>query len=1274
MAFPRLADATPHARLLSNGRYTLLITDAGSGYSACDGYALTGWSADRTEDRDGLFIYLRDVESGAVWSAGQQPVRADAEYEVSGEPGRVTITRVSEQIETRLDLCVAPDHDLELRRLRVHNRTPRTRRIEVTSYVEIVLNTAAAHAAHPAFSKLFVETEQVAPAGPLLARRRPRSASERHPWLLHALLGGDGPLQFETDRARFIGRGRSVAQPLALSTTAPLSGAVGSVLDPIFSVRRVVDLDPGATAQLSFVLGVAPTRDAVLRLAEAAEPDVLFEHATAHARAELRRLGIAEERAGYWQNLAAAMVYGHPALRADTTILRRTHGQLSDLAQYGVGGSALLAVLLLDGPEHHHLVGDLTRAKAYWQSHGLPVDLVLICAEPASLSSDLQRLVAENSVITLRRADMPPAALDLMLASAQLVVSDALASLDGSVGGAARRSAGQALPLQRAGSDRTAAEALTFDNGYGGFSADGTEYVMHVVPGACQPPMPWVNVVANETFGFLVSESGAGYTWSRNSRENRLTPWSNDPICDPHAEALYIRDDDARTFWSPLPGPAPDGSVYEVRHGFGYTRWQHTSNELQQEVMQFVPRRDPLKITRMRLTNMGGRPRRLSLFAYARLVLGVSPSDSSRFVVTDLDADSGALVARNRLNNEFSDAVVFAAAVTAAQTTPRVSGDRRAFIGRDGSTAAPAAMSEALLDNRTGAGLDPCAALQVTVEVAPGSTVECAFLLGEATDDRTARSLVAHYRGAGVIDSALEEVRAFWRALLSAVQVRTPSPAIDVMVNGWLLYQVLSCRLWARSAFYQSGGAFGFRDQLQDSTALIYARPDLTRAQILLHAAHQFVEGDVLHWWHPPTSRGIRTRFSDDLAWLPYIVAFYVQTTGDWSVLDESADFMTARALVPGEDEACLVPTPAGAPADIYTHCCRALDRALTCGAHGLPLMGTGDWNDGMNRVGREGRGESVWMGFFLYDIVEQFVPLCTRRNDDARVARYRAYQQQLATALNDAGWDGEWYRRAYYDDGTPLGAAQNDECRIDALAQAWAVLSKAAPLARAAQAMDAVEAQLVSPDAGIIRLLTPPFDRDPHDPGYIKGYVPGIRENGGQYTHAAVWVVRALAELGRRDRAAALLEMLSPIHHTRTPDEVATYQVEPYVVAADIYGVSPHLGRGGWTWYTGSAGWMYRVALESVLGLRIDGGGTLRIAPRIPDHWVGFTLRYRAADGATLYEIEVRNPNHNAAVVVDVTVDGKPGVIDDGAACVPLQGDGRTHQVRITLGARAGD
>ncbi len=1282
-ALGRLDDPTPHARLLGNGRQRVLLSGAGSGVSSLGGVALTSWAADRTEDADGFFIYLRDLDDGRLWSAGHQPVRAPAErYDATSTPGAVRLTRLDGGIATEMTVCVAPDDDMEVRRLELENRTTRAHRIEVTTYAEVVLLDPAAYAAHPAFAKLFVQTEADPAQGLLLARRRPRAAAERHPWLVHGchLLtpssDGEG-LQYETDRVRFVGRGHTLAAPRALRTAAPLSGTVGNVLDPIVSLRRVTTLEPGGRATFTILLGAAATRaDAIAaaRRCRDADPAALLAGAAARERATLASLGLSEPAGEYLQALAGALLYGDPRLRAPADVMRRAHGSLDALGVHGLRRDVPLVVVHAARPEDAALVGRMAAAHRYWEACGLSTDVLVLCDTPA-LQAEIARAAcpAPPRLLVRARETLTRDAQDVIEAWAHLVVLERLPDLGGGRGPAAAPATatlvprtGEPAPLPRA------PEAPPYAPG--AFSTDGREYVLTVTGGSAgpldPPPMPWVNVIANERFGFLVSESGAACTWSRNSRENRVTPWLNDAVRDPHGEALYLRDRDTGEVWAPLPGPVrTNGAAFEVRHGLGYSVWHSRWSELEHEVSTFVPQTppDPVKITYLRVTNRGARPRHLALFAYHRLVLGVLPPISGRVVVTERDEETGALFARNRLNDEFADGVVFAAAVHAGRGSVALSADRTAFLGRNGSPAAPAGVLQGALDGATGAALDPCAALEVGLEVPPGATVECAVLLGEAVGASEARELVGRYRAPDAVRRALAAARAFWSELAAGVQITTPLPALDRMVNGWLPYQIVSCRIWGRSAFYQSGGAFGFRDQLQDAAAFTLTRPSLTRAQILLHAAHQFVEGDVLHWWHPPTAKGIRTRFADDLLWLPFLTAHYVRGTGDAGILDEEAGFVTGRALAPGEDEIFLVPGVAAERADVYAHCCRALDRSLTAGAHGLPLMGTGDWNDGMNRVGREGRGESVWMAFFLFRVIDDFVPLCIRRGDGEREARYRAYQTTLRDALEAAAWDGEWYRRAYYDDGTPLGSAANAECRIDALAQAWAVLSNAVPRARAARAMDAVERLLVDEPHALIRLLAPPFDRDDHDPGYIKGYLPGIRENGGQYTHAAVWVVEALAELGRRDRAAVLLAMLSPVTHGATPSGNAVYQVEPYVVAADVYGAAPHVGRGGWTWYTGSAGWMYRVAVESILGVRVEDGATLVVAPRVPDTWPGYGVRLQLPDGRGDYDVAVANPTGNAARVVAVSCDGATVPVRDGVGRIPLAAG--PHRVEIVLG-----
>ncbi len=1271
--------------MLSNGRYHVIVTGAGAGRSMLGDTALTRWACDRTRDADGLFIYLRDLGNGRVWSAGLQPVPAEPDsWRSRSGPGRVELVRIDEEIETRLDCCVSPEVDAEYRLLTLINRGRETLQIEVTSYVEVALNSPASDAAHPAFSKLFIQTEYLGQDQALLARRRPRSPDEHPAMLGHALAVVGNPNaaapEIETDRARFIGRGRSPADPAALSQPEKLSGTIGSVLDPCLSIRRVITLGPGGVARLVAALAAHQERSRVIealsRRAVTSAP-AIFSAARQADNNRLAAAGVtaAERKRLPW--LTGALAYGAPRSRLNAPLPAVSKVLPTDLKSLGLSGHLPLLVATVAAKGESAAASTLARAARYWRSSGLGVDL-LVLRSGAPGGTDLPKDQDDEGLGATRVLNGETVSDELRYLAEKTARLAVRGSLPAEMDPAPGDDPVVALahpPIQSgsAGSLPTN-EKLSHFNGNGGFSPDGTEYVIRLpLEGdrLKRPPLAWTNVLANEELGCLTSDSGAGYTWSANSRENRLTPWSNDPISDPAGEALYLRDEDRRTFWSPTAGPARPGGDYEVRHGFGYTLTRHRSQELDQEVLTFVPRRDGVKLVRLKLTNHSKARRRLSLFGYAEWVLGVVPSDVRRYVVTARDASTGAILAVNPFNLEFSHRVGFAAMLAPAGSRQlEWTGDRAGFLGIRGSPADPAAVREIRpLDGRVGEGLDPCVAFRAPVELTPGATAEWVFLLGQAAGRDEAVALVKRYQEAGSVDRALSQVREFWKETLGRVQVETPSPAIDLMINGWLAYQNLACRVWARSAFYQSGGAFGFRDQLQDSSALIYLDPELTRRQIILHAGHQFSEGDVLHWWHPPLSKGIRTRFSDDLLWLPYITAGYIRHTGDYTVLDASAPFVAARPLSDGEDEIFLHPSTRGS-ADVYTHCCRALDRSLTSGRHGIPLMGTGDWNDGMNRVGREGKGESVWLGFFLYHIIDLFLPLCERKGDTVRANTYRTYQGKLLAALNGEGWDGKWYRRAWYDNGVAIGSSASDECKIDAIAQAWAILSHAAPPDKAGQALNSLEEHLVSESDGIIRLLTPAFDKTPQDPGYIKGYLPGVRENGGQYTHGALWAVRALAEAGRNERATKLLEMLSPVSHGSTAEQVDVYRVEPYVIAADVYGVAPHLGRGGWTWYTGSAGWMYRVGLESILGLTVHQGERLELKPCIPAGWPGFTLRYRVPGTETSYRIVVRQ---TPGVPTVANLDNAPVPVIQGAIHIPLSPDGRRHEVKIDLGPDVG-
>ncbi len=1274
----------PHYRFLGDRNYSVWINERGSGGSYSGDLLLTSLQDTRNQAPEGFLFYLRNLESGNFGIIGQEMAK------FAWKPGVFSIFHEQDGIEARLDICVVPGAAAEIRKVTLTNGTEAPVRLDLTTFAEVVLNRKEAHQAHPVFSKLFLQSEFDESRSSLLVNRRPRDPQDFFPLLVHAFLGS-GKVEHETARPRFLGRGRHQRSPVALTSPEPLSGATGNVLDPIVSLRKTIQLPPGGREEFAFLLGTASSRREAADLVDSFRPRnaaaEAFKAASARADRELEQAGVPKNEEDYFQDLAGAVIFGHPALPPRYDWLERSQGRIGDLVRLGLSPLHDWVVIHAETPEGAHSLELLMRAGRRWHEWNLPIQLVIVNGGndpkvPASVSKSLPAGTDPFHATRIDAADLTPGEFHLLNASARAVITESLPDLVTVTGRSADpgRPSGwtAAGPFAGPPDKNPSSESLRFFNGYGGFNEQGDEYVIRLTrdpEGRLGfPPLPWVNVVANDQFGFLVSDSGAGCTWYGNSRENRLTRWSNDPVLDPHGDAFYVRDEETGGYWSCLPGPVPGGGDYEVRHGFGYTRFLHSGAGLDLDTTMFAACSDPLRVTRISVTNHSGRRRRISLFSCAELVLGDNPRQNGRFVTTWLDDQTGALLAKNPVSETCPRCVAFAT-VVADPSVEQIhhSCSLAGFLGPEGDFSSPAALGRTSLDGNVASEIESCFAHQVVMTLDPGQTAEVSFLLGQEADADWARELVARHQSPEAVASAWREAVAFWREGLSCLQVKTPSPALDIMVNGWLPYQTLGCRIKGRTAFYQSGGAFGFRDQLQDSSSLLPLWPEKTRQQILLHAAHQFVEGDVLHWWHPPHSRGIRTRFADDLLWLPLLTVDYIQATGDLAIMEELIPYLTARQLEPEEDEAFLCPEPSGESSDLYEHCCRAIDRSLASGRHGLPLFGAGDWNDGMNRVGREGKGESVWMGFFLVMVLEGFEPLCAGRGDQDRADRYANHRHKLVGALNDTGWDGRWYRRGYYDDGSPLGSAQNQECRIDALAQAWAVLSDVAPPDRADQALAALEENLVCEDPGLIKLLTPPFVDTPRDPGYIKGYVAGVRENGGQYTHAACWVVRAMAKAGRRDKAAHFLDLLNPILHAQTPEQVAVYQTEPYVVAADVYGAPPHVGRGGWTWYTGSSGWMYRVAVESILGLRTEGGDTLVVQPCIPDQWPGFEMTWKLPGGDTTYRIVVSNPDSCSASIGRAFVDGEAVAAGPRALRIPLVKDGKSHRIEVTLGAESG-
>jgi cellobiose phosphorylase len=1277
----------PKVNLLSNGNYSLMITNAGGGYSRFGEIEIYRWRSDTTRDSWGSFCYIKDMKSKDVWSAAYQPTKSRGEeYTVNFKADKAEFRRKDHQIETLTEIVVSPIDNAEIRLITLINHSDETRFIELTSYLELAMAPHQSDRSHPCFNKLFIETEALPEHSALLGFRRLRSEDEPPFWTVHLLsmnLKEEGKVQYETDRGRFIGRGKSLKQPAALE--GDLSNATGTVLDPIFSLRRRVVLGSGRRVQISFVTAVADNRNGCLSLIEKYK-DISASHraielAWNYAQLEMRHLRIHQEEVQLFQKLASRLLYPHNQLRTVENRLRKNQLGQAGLWAQGISGDLPIVVVTVGDIYDVDLVKQLLVGHAFWGLRGLKADLVILNEEAAGymqpLQEQLQSLIYAYSfrgqidvpggVFLRNTANIPVDELNMILSAARAVLVAARDSLRQQLVSPKQRVASQPKLVINEKIREEPSRPLPFlelalFNGLGGYSSDGSSYIIYLGPHA-STPAPWVNVLSNPQFGTLVSEAGLGAAWYGNSQTNRITPWSNDPLLDPISDTIYIRDDELGVVWTPTPAPIRELDAYRISHSQGYTQFEHNSHGISQELLVFVPVNDegglPLRIQRLRISNHSSRRRRLSITAYSELVLGSDKEETQMHVVTEWDSESQALFACNRYNPDFCSYVAFS-----SSSMPIVSftGDRTEFLGRNRSTSSPDALSRKSLSDHTGAGLDPCTVIQVSIEIEPGMESEVIFTLGYAPDAASARKLILQCRNKDNVEQLFTETKSWWNKTLETIQVDLPDRAANFSMNRWLLYQTLSCRFWGRSGFYQSSGAYGFRDQLQDVMGLVYSLPNIARDYILLAASWQFVEGDVQHWWHPQTGAGVRTRCSDDLLWLPFATAHYLRITGDVSILEEKIPFIEADKLAEGQDELFQVPTVSMESDTLLEHCRRAIKKGMTAGPHGLPLIGSCDWNDGMNRVGIHGKGESVWLAWFLIHVMNDFAEILTFSSGDKEAGEgFRAEAKRLAEVVEATAWDGAWYQRAFFDDGTPLGSKDNVEDSIDSIAQSWAVISGLGSPDRCAAALKSADEYLVRAKENLVLLFTPPFDKTPLDPGYIKGYPPGVRENGGQYTHGSSWLAMAYARCGNGNRAAELLRMISPAAHTATAEANALYRVEPYIIAADIYALKDQVGRGGWTWYTGSACWIYRIWLEEILGFKLRGK-TLTFKCAIPKEWEGFKVHYRY--NSSRYEINVKNPDRISCGKVSITLDGQQLPTSE----ILLSDDGAHHTVDIRL------
>ena len=1275
----------PEVQLLSNGRYNVMITNAGGGYSRWKDIAVTRWHEDSTCDNWGTFCYIRNAESGEFWSTAFQPtLKRTKNYETTFSEGHAEFRRRDYDFDIHTEIVVSPEDDIELRRVHLKNCSRTRKVIDVTSYAEVVIAPSASDMQHPAFSNLFVQTQIIHERQAILCTRRPRSSNDQTLCMFHMMTVRGvkiGDVSFETDRMKFIGRGNTLVTPQAMKDSSTLSNSQGSVLDPIVSIRYHIILEPEQTATIDMIFGIGEDRDTALNLIDKYQDRRLanrvFKLAWTHSQVVLRQINATEADAQLYGRLANSVIYANPFLRAEPGIIIKNRRGQSGLWGYSISGDLPIVLLQIEDSSNINMVRQIVQAHAYWRLKGLAVELVIWNEDHAGYRQQLQEQImsliaasVETNIIDrpggifVRQTDQISNEDRILIQTvARIIISDKRGTLETQ----ANHHDIIKMPVQRFKQIRTYHSSLQneielfrsdliFFNGYGGFTPDGREYII-TTSDKQVTPAPWVNVLANSEFGTVISESGPNYTWNENAHEYRLTPWNNDPVSDSNGEAFYIRDEETGHFWSPTPQPSRGSGFYVSRHGFGYSVFEHSEEGIRSELWIYVALDASIKFSVLKVRNESGKPRRLSATGYVELVLGDLRPKSAMHVITEIDFESGALYARNSYNSEFSDRVAFFQTDYATNT---FTCDRKEFLGRNGTLQKPAAMTRMHLSGKTGAALDPCAAIQVPFDLDEGQEREIIFKLGVGKNHDEAGKLVRRFRGSTAARSALESVWHYWKHTLGAVQVETPDPSLNVLANGWLLYQTLSCRIWARSGYYQSGGAFGFRDQLQDIMSLIHTEPGIVRKHLLLSASRQYKEGDVQHWWHPPSGRGVRTHCSDDYLWLPLATCRYVLSTGDIGVLNETVNYLEGRAVNAEEDSYYDLPNRSEETGSLYQHCTRAILRSLRFGENGLPLMGTGDWNDGMNMVGNQGKGESVWLGFFLYEVLKQFTNIAGIQGDITFAEHCKNESTKLCQNLEKNGWDGEWYRRAYFDDSTPLGSKNNPECKIDSIVQSWSVLSGAGDRIHSQTAMNSLNKHLVRRSHALIQLLDPPFDKSDLNPGYIKGYVPGVRENGGQYTHAAIWAAMAFAALGDSTNAWELLEIINPVNHSKSKEGIAKYKVEPYVIAADVYALSPHIGRGGWTWYTGSAGWMYRLLTESLLGIKLEVD-KLYIMPCLPDSWETYKVHYRYRE--TFYHIAIHQ-THDVNSGIYITVDG----VKNDNKFISLVNDHHEHSIEVII------
>ncbi|MCR1934322.1 GH36-type glycosyl hydrolase domain-containing protein [Clostridium tepidum] len=1269
----------PRVGVLSNGSYSLMISNRGGGYSKKENTTIYRWREDLTFDSKGLFLYIKNINSNNYWSATYEPCKVEGDnYKTHFSSDKIIFSREDGNIITETHITVSQEEDAEIRSINLKNNSDHDRVIEITSYCEVTLADYNTDLVHPSFSNLFVKTEFNEEPFCILANRRKRSEMNTSPWVIQTVaLEGEqiGGFQYETSRMDFIGRGRNLYNPQAMDNETNLKNSIGPVLDPIISIRVRVKLRAKENCMVAYTTAFCDSKKEGIKIAEKYRNidnvKNAFNLSWSHSNLEMKRLGIRSTAANMYQYILSNILFINKNMKEREEYIKHIKSGQSNLWSYGISGDYPIVLVILDKERGIDTIRQLLTAYRYWKLKNINVDLIIVNTKESSYMQPIEDSILNlintlglmnninkaSGIFLFNKSTIKEEDFNLLRAICRLYIDCNRGSLAEQIDiGSSKREKLDLLEKKEikynAKPYKFKIPKLEYFNEIGGFDIKNNEYTI-ILENYNNTPLPWINIMSNGNFGFHVSESGSSYSWYKNSRENKLTNWSNDPIIDGESEHIYVRDEITGEIWSITPNPIRDSGKYIINHGFGYSNFKHYANGIIGEITNYCPMGDNCKISLIKLKNNTDIRRKISVTYYASTVLGVSKQLSSQYISTYLDKENF-IYSRNPYNSSFKETIAYLKIIGGREES--FTGNRKEFLGIEGSIENPKALKYIKLNDEVGAAMDPCMAENSKIILEPNEEKVLIAILGAEDNIDAVRENINKYNNEIIAFKELNNTKKYWLKITNTIKVKTPDKSMDLMLNGWLLYQVIVCRLWSRTAFYQSGGAYGFRDQLQDVMAVCYINPDITKKQIIYSSSRQFKEGDVQHWWHPIVESGIRTRFSDDLLWLPYVTIDYIKNTGDYSILDESINYLEEPPLREGEDERYNVASISSEKGSIYEHCIRAINRALKFGEHNIPLMGSGDWNDGMSTVGNKGKGESVWLGWFLYSILKSFIDICDYKKDIVNMNRYKEYLQFIKENIEKNAWDGSWYRRAYFDNGIPLGSIENDECIIDSLSQSWSVISGAGKESRVKEAMAAVEKNLIKKDKGIISLLTPAFDKSNLQPGYIKGYLPGVRENGGQYTHAAIWVVLAFCKLKMEDKAWSLFNMINPINHTKSYFNCQNYKVEPYVMTADIYDVEPHVGRGGWSWYTGAASWMYRTGIEGILGLKLKGKDGFYIDPCIPKDWKQYEIIY--SRGNCKYNIKVIRENKK-----ELWVDGKLKTNN----IIPIFEEG-THEIKVLI------